>query len=157
MNDRKMSPVSPKQIHHFWTASKYSSLRHTGRPRIIRFATPQTVLRIASLSGTSFQPSPASSPLVKCLSNVYWISSSTSGKQALICLVKSLRMTVKSCMEALLGPDASHSRPRTSSCALVAAMMFSGCCASHSASHGGSTTDGQWRDGLTNGFPLLLY
>ena len=77
--------------------------------------------------------------------------------QALICLVKSRRMTVKSWMKALLGPEASHSSPRTSSCTLAAAMMFSGCRASHSASQGGRTIEGQWRDGLTNGFPLLLY
>jgi hypothetical protein len=77
--------------------------------------------------------------------------------QALICLVRSLRMTVKSWMKALLGPEASHSSPRTSSWTLESAMMCSGWRASHSASQGGRTTEGQWRDGRMKGFPLLLY
>jgi hypothetical protein len=102
--DRKTTPVRPKHIHHFCTTSKYRSLRHTGRPMIMRLATPQTALRTASLTKTCFQPSVASSPLRKCLSNVYRISSKTLGRQTLICLVRSLRMTVKSWIKALLGP-----------------------------------------------------
>lgn len=157
MNDLKTNPVKPKQIHHLETAWKYSSLRQIGNPTITRFATPQTAFRNASTTKTSLHPSPTSSPFVKCKSKAYLISSKISGTQALICRVRSRRMTVKSWMKALLGPEASHSNARISSCALVAAIAVSGCWASQAALLGGRTTDGQWREGRTKGRFLLLY